>query len=280
MIVSDVDVRLFCWFAFRPSSLSSAPSDLKAANILFDQSGRPKICDFGLSEERSKIDLNRVFCGQPTDETRASERSRDSSVLTHPLFALFLSLSPLTGTLAYMSPEVLRSETVGKPSDVYSFSIILWELLHNELAWKRGSNQKHGLNARVLVEMVAYRRARPPVKERPVDQWKGATPPNSLNGPPPAHPLPADSARIHPQAFAPDPFPSSSAHPTSHGSGVASRKAPGGAASSPTARPGIHPMLVQLLRECWRDDYRRRPSFVEIVQRLSAFREMIRAQQA
>jgi serine/threonine protein kinase len=38
--------------------------DLKAANILFDQAGRPKVCDFGLSEERSKIDLTRVFCGQ------------------------------------------------------------------------------------------------------------------------------------------------------------------------------------------------------------------------
>ena len=166
-----------------------------------------------------------------------------------------------------MSPEVLRSETVGKPSDVYSWSIIMWELLHNELAWKRGSNQKHGLNARVLVEMVAYRRARPPLKERPVEDRKGGTP-NSVN----VHPLPPDSARIHPQAFAPDIAPSPTYSAPQHSS------VPQGAAAS-FARPGIHPMLVQLLRECWRDDYRRRPSFGEIVKRLSAFREMIRALQ-
>jgi serine/threonine protein kinase len=38
-------------------------SDLKAANILFDEHGKAQICDFGLSESRSKIDLSRVFCG-------------------------------------------------------------------------------------------------------------------------------------------------------------------------------------------------------------------------
>jgi hypothetical protein len=37
-------------------------------------------------------------------------------------------------------------------------------------------------------------------------------------------------------------------------------------------------MLVQLLREMWRDDYMRRPSFEQIVKRLTAFREMIREQ--
>jgi serine/threonine protein kinase len=175
------------------------------------------------------------------------------------------------GTLAYMSPEVLRSETVGKPSDVYSWSIIMWELLHNELAWKRGSHQKHGLNARVLVEMVAYRRARPPVKERPVDDRKGGgTPPNSVNVQPP---LPPDSARIHPQAFGPDVAAPSPTNSTSHSSSTVAAPS-----SSSSSRPGIHPALVQLLRECWRDDYRRRPSFAEIVKRLSAFREMIRAQ--
>jgi serine/threonine protein kinase len=49
-------------------------SDLKAANILFDEHGKAQICDFGLSESRSKIDLSRVFCG--VSATIASARVR------------------------------------------------------------------------------------------------------------------------------------------------------------------------------------------------------------
>jgi len=227
--------------------------DLKAANILFDDSGRPQICDFGLSEARSKIDLARVFCG----------------------------------TLAYMSPEVLRSECVGKYSDVYSFAIIFWELLHNELAWKRSGPAAQGFNARVLVEMVAYRRARPPLRERqvapPAQQTAGAGSPRDNASLPLTTPLvrrlSASAVRIDPQAFA-------GAAPT--GSSHSAQPAPGAHAGSNSAasatagaprRPGVHPVLVQLMREMWRDDYLRRPSFEQIVKRLTKFREMIRQQQ-
>jgi hypothetical protein len=90
---------------------------------------------------------------------------------------------------------------------VYSFSIILWELLHNELAWKRSGPQKAGINARLLVEMVAYRRARPPVKERLVEAHEAqanmaAAAAAAAAGSGSPVQLATDSARIHPQAFA------------------------------------------------------------------------------
>jgi hypothetical protein len=196
-----------------------------------------------------------------------------------------------------MAPEVLRSECVGKWSDVYSFAIILWELLHNELAWKRsGPQAAQGFNARVLVEMVAYRRARPPIKERVVDPVPNGvaaliaaaeekskiagtiSAPNSPAGvvpapPPPAplKPLGANAARIDSQAFAGGL--NNLTHPISSIPGVNNNQT-----HLPNSRPGVHPVLVTLLREMWRDDYQRRPSFDQIVNRLTAFREMIRAQ--
>ena len=164
----------------------------------------------------------------------------------------------------------MRSETVGKFSDVYSFSIIMWELLHNELAWKRSSprQQKNGINARLLVEMVAYRRVRPPIKERVIQQvTSNTTSPLIQPRPFPFHST--NAVRIHPQAFTAD----SSSSSSSSSSSISAPVAP-----SYARQVGIHPHLAQLLRECWREDYRRRPTFNEIVNRLTQFREMIREQ--
>ncbi|ELP89569.1 serine/threonine protein kinase-transforming protein raf, putative [Entamoeba invadens IP1] len=72
--------------------------DIKPANFLMNTSFEVKICDFGLAVNR-KI---------------ANKQKK--------------------GTLLYMSPEVLKDEEdYGKPADVYSLAITLWELLYEKV---------------------------------------------------------------------------------------------------------------------------------------------------
>lgn len=83
--------------------------DLKPANIGFDKTGQVKIFDFGLARD----------C---TDEGMARGKPR--------------LMTGGAGTPRYMAPEVYRMDgSYGFPSDVYSFSILLWQLLANRVPY-------------------------------------------------------------------------------------------------------------------------------------------------
>jgi serine/threonine protein kinase len=81
--------------------------DLKSGNVLIESAGRAKIADFGLSK---LIDIN----------------------ATHAM--------GLIGSVAWTAPEVLQEEVYRDSADVYSFGVILWELLMNVI-----SRQNRGL---------------------------------------------------------------------------------------------------------------------------------------
>jgi len=71
--------------------------DLKLSNLLMDASGKVKVCDFGLSEFREDQQI---------------------STNTKPI-----------GTPLYMAPEVMQRGEITEKVDVYSFGILLWEIL-------------------------------------------------------------------------------------------------------------------------------------------------------
>jgi len=72
--------------------------DLKSANLLLDESYTTKVCDFGLS--------------------RLKAQSR--------------SMTANCGTVQWMAPEVLANRSYDEKADVFSFGIIVWELLSRE----------------------------------------------------------------------------------------------------------------------------------------------------
>ena len=94
--------------------------DVKSLNILLDADDFPKICDFGLSR-----------------------------VVTRDSF-----MTPNIGTPQWTAPEVLESKAYDEKADVYSFGIMLWEMLTRDIPFR-------GMKEHQIVAAVAKNNYRP-----------------------------------------------------------------------------------------------------------------------
>ena len=92
--------------------------DIKPANILLTDRGQAKVLDFGLAKT---VNENLV----------STVDAKTKSLLTHP--------GMIVGTVPYMSPEQVRSEPVDARSDIFSFGIVLYEMLSGQRAFVRDS---------------------------------------------------------------------------------------------------------------------------------------------
>ncbi|KAL6064801.1 Dual specificity protein kinase [Balamuthia mandrillaris] len=100
--------------------------DLKAANLLVDRNWTVKVADFGLSVVKKD----------------AAEKKEKHGPIGTPL---------------WMAPEVLMNKEYDEKADVYSFGIVLWELLCGQDPWQEIESLVD------LVEAVCLEHKRPPL---------------------------------------------------------------------------------------------------------------------
>jgi len=96
--------------------------DLKPANIMLAPGGGVKLLDFGLAKALAP-------------EASAEAGQAGATVITAGSGTASTAVGRFLGTPAYMSPEQMRGETIGPPTDVWSLGCVLYELLAGSRAF-------------------------------------------------------------------------------------------------------------------------------------------------
>ncbi|OHT04631.1 TKL family protein kinase [Tritrichomonas foetus] len=97
--------------------------DIKSLNVLLNSDDFPKLCDFGLSR----------YTDEPNDNKPGG-----------------------VGTVNWMAPEIIKGKVYTEKSDVYSYGILLWEML-------TGNTPYSDMNTMKVRDEVAYNNMRPKI---------------------------------------------------------------------------------------------------------------------
>ena len=103
--------------------------DLKPANIKVRRDGEVKVLDFGLAKAM---------------EPASAAGPQTSAAMNSPTLSLHATHAGIIlGTAAYMSPEQAAGRPVDKRADIWSFGVVLWEMLAGRSLFGGGESVSH-----------------------------------------------------------------------------------------------------------------------------------------